>query len=377
MKALAKHIGAITREYRQYAHPIEINCELEPEYLKATAVVQREMRLPEPIPKLCMLVTASPFDAAIHDAFGKLLNLSCYETYGPDFLTAPLDRFLSTDFKGETLNRYLLRSPKFRMPLYHLVGASDALTSADVRRPINDGLPETLAQWTERDHLTHFKIKLDGRDGKWDLDRVLRTDRILQTLKRSGLNGRIYSLDFNERCPNVEYLLKFFSDLHQQDAAAFDRIQYIEQPTARDLEMDRGNTMHRASKIKPIVIDESLTGLDRLLLARDMGYTGIALKACKGQTQSMLMAAAGQKYKMSLYMQDATCPGAAFIQSAGIAAHVPGVPAVETNARQYIPLASRPWEAAYSGLFGSHDGFVYTGSLRGPGLSTGPKDLAI
>jgi L-alanine-DL-glutamate epimerase-like enolase superfamily enzyme len=377
MKTLAKHISTITKEFRQYGHPIEINRELEPEYLKAAATVQQEMRLPESIPKLCMIVTASPFDAAIHDAFGKLLNLSCYETYGSQVLPGTLDRFLSVDFRGETLDKYLSRTPKLRMPLYHLVGASDPLIAEDVRWPVNDGLPETLVQWVERDHLTHFKIKLDGRNGKWDLDRVLRTDRTLAAMKRASLARRIYSLDFNERCPNVEYLLEFLSDLRQQDATAFGRIQYIEQPTARDLEMDRSNTMHRAAKIKPIVIDESLTGLDRLLLARDMGYTGIALKACKGQTQSLLMAAAAQKYKMSLYMQDATCPGAAFVQSAGIAAHVPGVSAVEANARQYIPLASRPWERAFPGLFGGHQGSVYTGSLTGPGLSAGPKDFAI
>ena len=43
-----------------------------------------------------------------------------------------------------------------------------------------------------------------------------------------------------------------------------------------------------AAKLRPVVIDESLTDLETLLLAREMGYTGVALKACKGQTQTML-----------------------------------------------------------------------------------------
>ena len=51
-----------------------------------------------------------------------------------------------------------------------------------------------------------------------------------------------------------------------------------------------------------------------------MGYTGIALKACKGQTQAMLMAAAGRKFGMFLCVQDLTCPGAALIHSASLAA---------------------------------------------------------
>ena len=85
--------------------------------------------------------------------------------------------------------------------------------------------------------------------------------------------------------------------------------------------------MFEAAKLRPVVIDESLTGLDTLLLAREMGYTGVALKACKGQSQTLLMAAAAQKYKMFRCVQDLTCPGAALVHSVGIAAHVPGTSA--------------------------------------------------
>src|SRR6185295_7339175 len=102
----------------------------------------------------------------------------------------------------------------------------------------------------------------------------------------------VYCLDFNERCPNVEYLLDFEHGVKAKAPAAFDRVQYIEQPTARDLAANRRNTMFEAAKLRPVVIDESLTGLDTLLLAREMGYTGVALKACKGQSQTLLLAAA-------------------------------------------------------------------------------------
>ena len=79
--------------------------------------------------------------------------------------------------------------------------------------------------------------------------------------------------------------------------------------------------MHAAARLKPIVIDESLADLESLLLARDMGYTGAALKACKTQSHSLLMAAAARKYEMFLCVQDLTCPGASLIHSAGLAAH--------------------------------------------------------
>jgi len=48
-----------------------------------------------------------------------------------------------------------------------------------------------------------------------------------------------------------------------------------------------------------------------------MGYTGAARKACKGQTQSLLMAAAAHKFGLFLCVQDLTCPGASLLHSAG------------------------------------------------------------
>ncbi len=126
--------------------------------------------------------------------------------------------------------------------------------------------------------------------------------------------------------------------------------------------------MHEAAKLRPVVIDESLTDLETLRLAREMGYTGVALKACKGQTQALLMAAAAQKYGMFLCVQDLTCPGAAYVQSLGLAARVPGVAAVEANARQYVPAASRGWDDRLPALFRIRDGTADTSGLTGPGL---------
>ncbi len=56
--------------------------------------------------------------------------------------------------------------------------------------------------------------------------------------------------------------------------------------------------MHRVGRLKPVVIDESLTDFEILKIARQLGYSGIALKACKGQTESLLMAAAARHYGM-------------------------------------------------------------------------------
>src|SRR5262249_14120644 len=155
-------------------------------------------------------------------------------------------------------------------PLYHLVGALDPLEDADVARRLDDGLPETLPEWIAYSGLTHLKIKLNGDDLDWDVERVVRVDRVTEAAhRRRGVARWYYSLDCNERCADVGYLLEFLRRVRERTPAGFERIQYIEQPTARDLKAHRGNVMHEASRLRPVVIDESLLDLESLHLARE------------------------------------------------------------------------------------------------------------
>jgi L-alanine-DL-glutamate epimerase-like enolase superfamily enzyme len=367
MQALATRIAAVTRDFTEFGHPIDLNHHLHPIYLAAARETSNALKLSPPIPKLATLVTASPFDAAIHDAYGKLHQLNCYQTYGSKFLNQDLGSYLGRDFRGESLPRYLRAEPVGQLALFHSVGGSDAVLPSEVKSPVGDGMPESLGEWIQRDGLTHLKIKLQGENLAWDIERVVTVDRIAGET-RPEVDWR-YCVDFNERCPNVGYVLEFLRKVKERTPRSFERIQYVEQPTARDLESNRGNVMHEAAKLRPVVIDESLVDLDSLRLAREMGYTGVALKACKGQSQAMLMAAAARKYGMFLTVQDLTCPGASLIHSVGIAAHVPGVAGVEGNSRQYMPAANRPWEKRFPGIFVIRNGMFRTGELRGLGLS--------
>ena len=368
MTRLAHRIGRITGAHPDYGHPVDLNYALEPQWLAAAAEVSEPD--PEPIPKLCTLVAGSPFDAAISDAYGKLHGRSSYAIYGRDLMRHDLGHYLGKEFKGETLQRYIGQKPRPFVYLFHSVGASDPLTASEVKTPLTDGLPNTFEEWITYSGLERVKIKLNGGDLQADLNRIISIDRITNHVQaKRGLKQWFYCLDFNERCPNVQYLIEILRKLKEATPSGFERIQYIEQPTQRNLKADRANVMHEAAKLRPVVIDESLTDLETLLLAREMGYTGIALKACKGQTQAMLMAAAGQKFGMFLCVQDLTCPGAALVHSVGIAGHVPGVAGVEANARQYVPTASQAWEAKYPGLFQVRNGRLNSGQLTGPGLS--------
>jgi L-alanine-DL-glutamate epimerase-like enolase superfamily enzyme len=365
MKSLAEKIGKITRDFPGYAHPLDINFALEPEYLKAAAGIE----IARPIPKLCTLVTASPFDAALHDAFGKLHGRNAFNTSGKGFVHYDLAHYLGDEFKGEYLDRYIQEKPTPRIRMYHSVGAADALTKAELQHPVGDGLPETLVEWIPYNGVLAIKIKLNGNDLKWDVDRVAGIDRVTVAAQQArGVKEWLYSLDFNEKCPNVQYFLDFIRDLKTEAPGAFARIQYIEQPTQRDLERHRDNVMFQAAKLVPVVIDESLTGLDRLRLAREMGYTGAALKVCKGHSNSLLLAAAVQKYKMFRCVQDLTCPGASLIHSAGLACHVPGSAAIEANAHEYVPAANKGWEDKLPGIFRVRDGWLDTSVLGRPGI---------
>lgn len=369
MLEFAEAAVRLTDAFDEFAHPIDMIFEMSAEYGHLGKSIALRLGLPEPIPPLAQLVAASPLDAALHDAFGKVNEINSYNGLSDRYMNHDLSEYLDDQFAGEYLDRYTLREPKPRIPLYHLVGAIDPLTRGEVSKPVGDGLPESLDEWIRADGLTHLKIKLNGDDLDWDVNRVLAVERVAaETQAQRGCAEWQYSTDFNEKCANVDYVLEFLKRVRQGSPAAYDRIQYIEQPTHRDLQAHPENKMHEAAKLKPIVIDESLVDYEALLLAREQGYTGVALKACKGHTEALFAAAAAQKFGMFLCVQDLTCPGLSFLHSASLAARVPTVAAIEGNSRQFCPGSNKKWARQFPAMFDIKDGTVGTGVLSGIGL---------
>lgn len=325
--------------------------------------------LAEPMPRLAVSVAVSPIDAAIHDAFGRLLGRSSFACLDRGTLGRDLGSLLDPEFAGLELASFVSSRPAPTLPLYHLVGALDPLDDGELTMRLDDGLPETLGEWIVQDGLDHLKIKLAGDDLEWDVARVLKVDAVAtRTWSAASLPDGVYSLDFNERCADVGYVLEFLERIRSERPSAYDRIQYLEQPTHRDLAGPGRIPMHRAAALKPVVIDESLLDLESLRAARELGYSGIALKACKGQSGSLLMAAAAKHYGMFLCVQDLTCVGASFLHSASLAAHIPGIAAIEGNGRQYCPKGNAAWTHSYPGMFAIRRGRVVSAELAGIGL---------
>src|SRR4030095_11503172 len=139
--------------------------------------------------------------------------------------------------------------------------------------------------------LLEFKIKVNGADLKWDLERVLYIDRVtMQAQEKRGVKDWNYVLDFNEKCPHVDYFIQICRQLQEKMPIGYRRIRYTEQPTSRDLKAHPENAMHEAAKLCPVVIDESLIDVESLLLARDLGWTGAVVKSPKGLSHMILMA---------------------------------------------------------------------------------------
>jgi L-alanine-DL-glutamate epimerase-like enolase superfamily enzyme len=369
MKALASICRQEFQQITEFSQPIPQGVLLEQRVLQKLPELQKSLGLKQPIPKLAMLVVLSAFDAALHDSFGRLHQRPSWATYGAD-MHPDLGQILGSTYQNQYASQFVTSRPRDYVWLYHSVGASDPLISQDVKQRPSDDLPFTLGDWILYAKLTHLKIKLTGTDVQADIDRTIAIDRIARE-SMTTKNWR-YCVDFNERCPNEETLLQFLRQVREKTPDGFQKIQYIEQPTQRDLKTDLSNTMFRANKLRPIVIDESLTDIESLEIAKSMGYTGVALKACKGQTQVLLTAAAAAKTNMFLCVQDLTCPGASFLHSAAIASHVKGVSAMEGNGRQYVPIANQTWNSAYPGVFDIRNGKVNTRILNGHGLGVRP-----
>ncbi len=324
-----------------------------------------------PMPRLAVLNCMAPFDAALHDAWGAALPVPLYTAYTETYLNQDLGVYLGADFVGRYPADYLI--PRRRaLPVQHVVGINDALTPAQVgpEQPAPAGIPADLTTWIERDRVRHLKLKLRGQSPAEDADRLIDVHTVAsQALEAVGVpGGPRLSVDPNEgyREPNV--MLEMLDRVAAEKPQALPALDYIEQPTPRDLG-SYTDTLHDVADRVPVIVDESLDDLDNLDWLRRLGWSGLAVKTCKGHTHSLLAYCWGRHHGLYLTLQDLTNPGLALVHSANFCAHLRlDVDCFEGNHRQFMPLARPDEKAAYPDYFQIADGQLILPAAMGPGL---------
>jgi L-alanine-DL-glutamate epimerase-like enolase superfamily enzyme len=318
------------------------------------------------IPHLAALVCNSPFDIALHDAYGNLHGVPIYKTYNRKFLGSDLSQFLESekyDFAGKYPCDFLASSPPATLPAWHLVGGLDPLTPDELTgNEPNDGHPVLLRDWIARDGLTCLKIKLRGTDAAWDLKRLVQVGRIaLDT------NVQHLSADFNCTVTEPAYVNEILDRLAASEPAVFDRLLYVEQPFPYELE-EHPIDVHSVSQRKPLFMDESAHDWRLVRRGRELGWTGVALKTCKTQTGAILSLCWAKAHGMQLMVQDLTNPMLAQIPHVLLAAHAETIKGVETNAMQFYPAASDIEARVHPGLYQRRSGRVDLSTIHGSGF---------
>jgi L-alanine-DL-glutamate epimerase-like enolase superfamily enzyme len=322
----------------------------------------------EPMPWLAALICCSPFDIALHDAYGVLHGKPIYELYGSPFMNLDLSHYLepadesAVDFASKYPRDFFVAGTT-RLPAWHLVGGLDLLTDDDrVGDEPDDGYPVVLEDWIKRDGLHCLKVKLRGTDAAWDYARLVRVGEI-------ALAGGVDWLtsDFNCTVTDPAYVNAILDRLVIEHPRIYGMILYVEQPFPYELEQHRIDA-HSVSARKPLFMDESAHDWRLVRLGRRLGWTGVALKTCKTQTGALLSLCWAKAHGMTLMVQDLTNPMLAQIPHVLLAAHAGTIMGVETNAMQFYPDASLPEEVVHPGLYRRRAGHVDLRTLRGPGF---------
>ncbi len=249
-------------------------------------------------PILARAMCASPFDAAIHDATGRALGRSAFALYSEPTGLPSADEYFPEMGACRAIAD-VFRQPRHELPAWYVVG-------------IEEPLETTLIPAIKRRGYWCFKLKLTGRDNQLD---AARTVDVYRTAKASGLSQVRLTIDTNEANPSVESVLDYVKRLKAADRDAFAAVAYLEQPTNRDIRKHPFDWRPVAAHL-PVMLDEGLTDLDTLPEARRQGFSGLALKTCKGHSMLLASAAWAMRHGMLISLQDLTNPGIALIHAA-------------------------------------------------------------
>lgn len=370
LKDFCEQLTAAWVSFNVSGHPLEIGYDFQQDILPTLlGGFNRDCQTGERMPSLAALVCCSPFDLALHDAFGKAHGLPVYDTYTKEFMNRDLGYYLEPaddvtfDFQGRYVSEFLTATRKDKMPVWHLVGGLDPLHSSQLNgQHVDDGEPLVLGDWIERDGINCFKVKLRGNNTAWDYNRLLQVSEIAEEKGAYSL-----SADFNCTVTDVNYVNEVLDLLHDNEPSVFKSLLYVEQPFPYDLE-SHNIDVHSVASRKPLLMDESAHNWEYVRLGRSLGWNGVALKTCKTQTGALLMLCWAKAHGMHLMVQDLTNPMLAQIPHVLLASYAGTMKGVESNAMQFYPFASAPEQKVHPGLYQRRHGQLDLSSIRGPGF---------
>jgi len=221
----------------------------------------------------------------------------------------------------------------------HTVGLVDPIVAAD-QGPgtrVNDGLPETLEEVVATYGHSHFKLKVAGQLDA-DLDRLTRIAGVLDKVTRPL---RV-TLDGNEQYDSVEAVVALWQGMRRTPALArlCDATLFIEQPIQRRAALSR--SVQPLARLRPVIIEESDGDLDAFPRARELGYSGVSSKACKGFYKSLIHLARCRIWSAagagSFFMsgEDLTTQAGISVQQDLALASLLGLTHVERNGHHFI-----------------------------------------
>lgn len=331
------------------AHPLELG-------LRLNAAVGRDDDIfgggPSPF-RLARTLCASPFDAAIHDAAGLALDRSAFTLYEEDEPVPSADP-LFVPRNATSAIRALLR-PR--------AGPRDAWLVVGPRDDLADDVPRVIRERGYR----CFKLKLSGRDPVADAALTASVYRVALACGRG--QPRVCG-DSNGGARDTDAVLHYLEHLRSQDRDAFEALHYIEQPAGRVLDQEP-HDWRAVAAVKPVLVDEGLTGLDVFDVVLDQGWSGLGLKTCKGHSLVLTAAAWARDHGLMVSLQDLTNPGFAALHGALFSGWVPTINGLELNSPQFLPTANEAFAHTCPGLFHPRDGVHQLPPLDTPGLGSG------
>jgi hypothetical protein len=100
MRGIVSNMADVLSRMEGYYDPLQIAHTVDGMLPRLLQDMRRESLIEADIPRLAGLVCWSPFDAALHDGWGKAAGMNTYHMYTSDYLNEDLGHYLGPEWKG-------------------------------------------------------------------------------------------------------------------------------------------------------------------------------------------------------------------------------------------------------------------------------------